>query len=82
MIPCIKLTKLTSNWFLGNKEDNLPSLVNIYSKMIHHCNKGPGNKMSSNMALASLMSVVEAEAYEKGCWAEIKFNGVTQEITR
>jgi hypothetical protein len=42
--PSMTWTKLIFNWFLENKEDNLPPLVNPDSRMIHHTTKDLATK--------------------------------------
>ena len=66
--PSMTWTQLIHNWLLGNEEYNIPPLVYLDVNHVRHCNNGTGNSMRNNMK--SMMSIVEKEACEKGCWIE------------
>jgi hypothetical protein len=76
--PSMTWTQLIHNWLLGNEEYNIPPLVYLDVNHVRHCNNGTGNSMRNNMK--AMMSIVEKEAREKGCWVEKQQEWTTSAI--
>jgi hypothetical protein len=76
--PSMKWTQLIHNWLLGNEEYIIPPIVYLDVNNVHHCNNGTGDSMRNNMK--AMMSIVEKEAREKGCWVEKQQEWTTSAI--